>query len=110
MCGEAVDGREAVQKAKVLTPDVVVMDLAMPNMNGMEATRRILAANSRVGVVILTVLLGILERPEGSSRCASPRQCIQEAGAPFTKKIVQVGVGDDDAKRLGECFDSFDGK
>jgi two-component system response regulator NreC len=53
--GEAADGRESIQIAEEQTPDVVVMDLAMPNMNGMEATRRILAANSRVGVVILSM-------------------------------------------------------
>jgi DNA-binding NarL/FixJ family response regulator len=52
---EASDGRESVNLAETEAPDVVVMDLAMPNMNGMEATRRILAANSRVGVVILSM-------------------------------------------------------
>jgi len=53
--GEAADGRESVQMAEAEAPDVVVMDLAMPNLNGMEATRRILAANPRVGVVILSM-------------------------------------------------------
>ncbi len=53
--GEAADGRESVRLAGELAPDVVVMDLAMPNMNGMEATRRIVAANSRAGVVILSM-------------------------------------------------------
>src|SRR5260370_30332440 len=52
---EAADGRESVRLAEAVAPDVVVMDLAMPNMNGMEATRRILAAHSRVGVVILSM-------------------------------------------------------
>jgi DNA-binding NarL/FixJ family response regulator len=52
---EAADGRECVQMAEAEAPDIVVMDLAMPNMNGMEATRRILAVNSRVGVVILSM-------------------------------------------------------
>jgi DNA-binding NarL/FixJ family response regulator len=52
---EAADGRESVRLAETEAPDVVVMDLAMPNMNGMEATRRILAVNSRVGVVILSM-------------------------------------------------------
>jgi CheY-like chemotaxis protein len=53
---EAADGRESVRLAETEVPDVVVMDLAMPNMNGMEeATRRTLAANPRVGVVILSM-------------------------------------------------------
>ena len=52
---EAADGGKASGWPKTESPDVVVMDLAMPNMNGMEATRRILAANSRVGVVILSM-------------------------------------------------------
>ena len=52
---EAADGRESLRLAETEAPDVVVMDLAMPNMNGMEATRRILAANSRIGVVILSM-------------------------------------------------------
>jgi len=51
----AADGRESVRLAETESPDVVVMDLAMPNMNGMEATRRIRAANSRIGVVILSM-------------------------------------------------------
>jgi len=52
---EAADGRDSVRLAETEAPDVVVMDLAMPNLNGMEATRRILATNSRVGVVILSM-------------------------------------------------------
>jgi len=52
---EASDGRECVRLAETESPDVVVMDIAMPNMNGMEATRRVLAANPRIGVVILSM-------------------------------------------------------
>jgi len=53
--GDAADGREAVEMAKTGHPDVVVMDVAMPGLNGIEATRRITARSPQVGVVILSM-------------------------------------------------------
>jgi DNA-binding NarL/FixJ family response regulator len=55
VCGEAVDGREAVAKALQLRPEIVILDVGMPNLNGLEATRRILKANPRINVLILTL-------------------------------------------------------
>jgi DNA-binding NarL/FixJ family response regulator len=55
VCGEAVDGREAVEKALQLRPEIVILDVGMPNLNGLEATRRILKANPRINVLILTL-------------------------------------------------------
>jgi DNA-binding NarL/FixJ family response regulator len=52
---EAADGREAAQLAAEHLPDVVVMDIGMPNLNGIDATRRILAANPQTAVVILSM-------------------------------------------------------
>jgi DNA-binding NarL/FixJ family response regulator len=53
--GEAVDGAEAVALARELAPDVVVLDLNMPGMRGVEAIPRIVAASPGVEVVVLTV-------------------------------------------------------
>jgi len=53
--GEAADGREAARLADELGPDVVVMDVGMPNLNGIDATRRILSAHPQIAVVILSM-------------------------------------------------------
>lgn len=53
--GEADTGREAVERTAELGPDVVLMDIQMPETNGIEATRHILGANTDVGVVVLTM-------------------------------------------------------
>jgi DNA-binding NarL/FixJ family response regulator len=53
--GEAADGRQAVTMAKELSPDVVILDIAMPSLNGLEATRQILKARPQTKVLILTM-------------------------------------------------------
>ncbi|MEV7870987.1 response regulator transcription factor [Streptomyces sp. NPDC088124] len=52
--GEAVNGREAVRQVAVLRPDVVLMDIRMPELNGIEATREIVAADADAKVLVLT--------------------------------------------------------
>ena len=53
--GEAADGREAVRLAKELQPDVVIMDIGMPLLNGIDATGQIVRDNERIGVIILSM-------------------------------------------------------
>lgn len=53
--GEASDGRQIVDLAREQRPDVIVMDIAMPNMNGIEATRRIVENQPETGIVILSM-------------------------------------------------------
>ena len=55
VCGEAANGREAVDKAINLKPEVVILDIGMPSLNGLEATRQILKAIPQIKVLILTL-------------------------------------------------------
>jgi len=55
VCGEASEGRQAVDKTLELKPDVVILDIGMPNLNGLEATRQILRTNPQARVLILTL-------------------------------------------------------
>jgi len=55
VCGEAKTGREAVALAEQLKPDIVVMDVSMPDLNGLEAARRIHKALPRTGIIMLTL-------------------------------------------------------
>jgi DNA-binding NarL/FixJ family response regulator len=55
VCGEAKDGREAVEKVKEANPDLVLIDVGMPNLNGLDAARQIITALPAVRVLVLTM-------------------------------------------------------
>lgn len=63
--GEAANGREAVAKAGQLQPDVILLDIAMPDLSGVEATRRIRKADRKAKILILTMY----EEEEVVNRC-----------------------------------------
>ena len=78
---EASCGGEAIEKAMEHSPDVVVMDLTLPDMGGIEATRRIMANNSRTRILILSMLLDrncVLESMEAGARGYLAKDCAAE--------------------------------
>src|ERR1700721_4179303 len=55
VCAEAKDGREAVEFANSVNPDLILLDIGMPNLNGLEAARQILASYPELPILILTM-------------------------------------------------------
>jgi DNA-binding NarL/FixJ family response regulator len=55
LVGEATTGEEAIAQAVTQEPDIILMDLRMPGLNGIEATRRIAAASPHIGIVVVTM-------------------------------------------------------
>jgi DNA-binding NarL/FixJ family response regulator len=104
VCGEAADGLEAVAKAGELKPDIVVMDIGMPELNGLEATRRILAANPALKVLILTmhaseqVVREVLEagarayvlKSDADRDLLAALEALREEKSFFTTKVSQM--------------------
>jgi DNA-binding NarL/FixJ family response regulator len=55
VCGEASDGREAISMAQELKPDVVIVDIGMPHLNGLDTTRQLLQIDPNFKVIVLTI-------------------------------------------------------
>lgn len=77
--GEAEDGRQAVEMALRLMPDVILMDLQMPHLNGIQATERILAQRSHIRIIMVTALddLAELGKSAGAYACLD-KSCTPE--------------------------------
>ena len=71
VCGEAVDGEDAIEKARALKPDLVVLDLAMPRMNGVQAASELRAMMPRVPIVLFTMYDDTVGRTSALSAGAS---------------------------------------
>lgn len=85
--GEAEDGRVAVQLARDLLPNVVIMDIEMPNLNGIEATRQIIKELSGVKVIALTERSdrrSVLEMLKAGASGYVPKQC------PFQELVCAI--------------------
>src|SRR5262245_51176415 len=81
ICGEACNGREAVRLALELKPDVAILDFAMPEMNGIEATQQIKKALPQVDVLIFTMY--DTEELVLTARRAGARGFVRKSGDEF---------------------------
>lgn len=87
--GEADNGEEAVKMAQELQPDIILMDLQMPGLNGIEATRRILQANPHIGILVLTMLEGD-DSVFGAMRAGARGYILKGAGKSEVVRAITV--------------------
>lgn len=104
VCGEACNGREAIEQAKQLMPDVIVMDLSMPGLNGLEATDQIVKSNPGVRVLVLTLhdseelirdvlnagARGFLLKSDSGSELVAAVEALVRDKTYFTSKVADL--------------------
>jgi DNA-binding NarL/FixJ family response regulator len=92
--GAAPDGRSAVEAAERLSPDVIVMDLVLPELNGIDATTRILAAHPKIRIVVLSAW-DTSEHVFRALRAGARGYVLKEsAGADIVQAVTAVWKGD----------------
>lgn len=91
--GQAADGREAVALAAELSPDVAVLDIVMPHLNGIEATRQIQQANPAVQVIILSMHLTDNHVRDAFQAGAAGYVLKEAAGQEVIEAVRAVHVG-----------------
>jgi DNA-binding NarL/FixJ family response regulator len=104
VCSEASDGREAVELASQSTPDVLLLDIGMPNLNGLDAARQILAFMPEARILILTIhdseqvvrevlaagARGFLLKSDAGRDLVAAVEALQNRRTFFTSKVAQM--------------------
>lgn len=107
---EATNGKEAVEKAKQLKPDVSILDISMPSLDGLEAARQIQASGSPTKVLILTMhhsdpliqqmlkagVRGYVLKSDAASELVQAVEALHRNKTFFTSKVPQVFLDDRD--------------
>ena len=93
LIGQARNGREAVKLAKTRKPDVVLMDLGMPVLNGLEATRQILATDPKIKVLVLSTQTDDFYVAGASAAGAAGILEKQTAAGILAKAVLEVASG-----------------
>ncbi len=122
ICGEARDGREAVEYAGKLKPDVLLLDIGMPNLNGLDAARQILATDPEARILILTVhdseqtvrevlavgARGFLLKSDAGRELVAAVEALQQRRTFFTSRVAQMMLDgylrpQDNSDPSGQC-------
>jgi DNA-binding NarL/FixJ family response regulator len=104
VAGEAANGREAVELAAALKPDLVILDLTMPELNGLEAARKIISAESAARVLILTAheseqlvrevlsagAQGYVLKSDAGRILVAALQALLDGGSFFTSNVARM--------------------
>jgi len=104
--GEAKDGREAVQQAGELKPDLVLLDIGMPNLNGIDAARQILATCPATSILVLTMhyspqvvqevlavgARGFLLKSDAGRDLVTAVEAVQHSRTFFTSQVTEIVV------------------
>ena len=107
--GEATTGEEAVTRSAELRPDVVLMDIQMPDLNGIEATRRVVESDPNAGVVVLTMFRDD-DSVFAAMRAGARGYVVKDAGGEEVLRVVravangEAHFGPEIAKRLMSFF------
>ncbi len=105
---EAADGREAVRLAKIFAPDIVLIDVAMPLLNGLEAARQIARENPRIGIIVLSMYMdesyivraldagarGYLIKDNADDELENAIRSVA-TGRPFFSKVIADALAED---------------
>jgi DNA-binding NarL/FixJ family response regulator len=93
LCGEAANGLDGVRMIEELRPDVVLMDVSMPGMDGIEATHRVRSANSRAKIILITLYESV-ELLRGGFRAGANGYLLKADAEEELIKALRIVIAD----------------